>query len=359
MFSHPFRFLVASGLVLALSLSFAHGAAAEGRLKEWLKNKRQQEGSERGGGMAGFGDLSDKGSCAERVKSVEKMINSRFGSKIAYGPAADIKDVAYGPKPLQALDVFLPAQKNDAALAPVIVMVHGGGWCTGDKKLKQVTQNKVKRWTPRGFVFISVNYPMITDGSNAQMQAEDIAKATAFIQQHAHEWGGDGKRVILMGHSAGAHLVSLVNADGEMRARHGIQKLLGTVSLDSGATNVVTQMPATVDILKGRFEEAFGTDPSKWEQVSPYHRLDKTAAPWLGVCATARTDDPCGQAKEYADKSNALGIAAGVLPQENGESMRKEHSIINDSLGVPGDYTDAVEDFMASLDPIVKQRLGK
>src|SRR5262249_26431157 len=111
-------------------------------------------------------------------------------------------------------------------LAPIIVMVHGGAWCVGDKALKSTTKNKVARWSPKGFLFVSVNYPMITDGLNALSQANEVAKAVAFVQNHARDWGGDPARVILMGHSAGAHLVSLVNADGKMRQAYGVKPVL-------------------------------------------------------------------------------------------------------------------------------------
>lgn len=42
--------------------------------------------------------------------------------------------------------------------APVIFMVHGGARRTGDKAISRVVQEKVARWVPKGFVFISVNY---------------------------------------------------------------------------------------------------------------------------------------------------------------------------------------------------------
>ncbi len=177
---------------------------------------------------------------------------------------------------------------------------------------------------------------------DALAQAHHIARATAFVQAKARDWGGDPRRVILMGHSAGAHLVSLVNA---------VQPLLGVVSLDAGAIDVVRQMPNVYPFLEVRYREAFGDTESACVAASPFHQIDRTAAPWLGVCSTTRKDEPCRQAQAYAEKSNDLGIRAQVLPQ------RKSHGAINAELGTPGDYTRAVEAFMASLDPAVARRL--
>ena len=74
--------------------------------------------------------------------------------------------------------------------------------------------------------------------------------------------------------------------------------------------------------------------------------------PWLGVC-NARRPASCGPNEAYAAKARSLGLHVEIL----GEQLR--HSEINSELGKPGAYTNAVEDFMASLDPTVKQLLGQ
>jgi acetyl esterase/lipase len=289
--------------------------------------------------------------CADRDRQVRRILASPFVARIAYGPAPDRKDVAYGSQPRERLDVYLPRQRA-ATPAPVIVMVHGGGWCVGDKALRGVTENKIAHWVPMGFVFVSVAYPMIGDGSRALQQAASIARAVAYVQAHAGDWGGDGKRLVLMGHSAGAHLVSLVNADARLRAQYGVRPVLGVISLDSGATDVVTEMRRPLPMLAGRYREAFGTTESAWAAASPYQQLDRTAAPWMGVCSTRRPDDSCGQARAYADKSKALGIAATVEPVD------KTHGAINHDLGLPSQYTHDVDRFLATLDPQVRTQLA-
>jgi hypothetical protein len=321
---------------MAASLPASHAGPLRERLWERMAQREAEAGAE------------DAASCAEWAQRVQRL-QSRADGRNA-GPAPDYGDVAYGSEPLQKLDVFLPAKKTGAA--PILVMVHGGGWCVGDKAAASVTANKVARWTPKGFIFVSVNYPMVNEGSNALAQAGHLARAVAYVQAHAAAWGGDANKVILMGHSAGAHLVSLVNADRQMRESNGMHPVLGTVSLDAGAVNVVTQMPQVYPFLKARYIEAFGNTENEWMAASPYHRLDRSAAPWLGVCSTQRKDDPCGQAHAYADKSQSLAIRAAVLPQG------KSHGAINQELGLPGAYTDGVEAFMASLDPQVARLLN-
>ena len=250
-----------------------------------------------------------------------------------------LRNVAYGPDKLQAMDVYLPP---DAKAAPVILMVHGGAWRIGDKRHPPVVENKVARWVPNGFIFVSVNYPMVPDSDPVE-QADDIARALAAVQAAAPGWGGDPTRFILMGHSAGAHLVSLLNADPSRATRLGAKPWLGTVSLDSGALDV----PAIINHRHASlYDEAFGDDPALWEASSPIHHLTKGSPPWLGVCSSNRRAS-CETNRIYADKSAALGARAETL----GEPL--SHGEINGELGKPGAYTDAVEAFMASLDPDV------
>lgn len=335
--------LVSAFAVVAIAAGLSTDLQA-GPLRDRLRERMQQ----RGGGEMGDAFGSAK-SCAEWSQRVDRLAQRSQGRHA--GPAPDRGDVAYGPAPRERLDVFLPTAPVRGA--PVIVMVHGGGWCVGDKAMAGVTEAKVARWVSRGFVFVSVNYPMVNDGADALAQGGAIAKAAAFVQAHAAEWGGDPGKVVLMGHSAGAHLVSLVNADAELRRRHGVRPLLATVSLDAGAIDVVKQMPNVYPFLKLRYREAFGEQEAQWIAASPYHRLDRSASPWLGVCSTTRQDDPCGQARAYVEKSRGLGVPAEVLPQPMG------HGAINKTLGEESAYTRAVEAFLAGRDPVLAALLGR
>src|SRR5262245_66582267 len=95
-----------------------------------------------------------------------------------------LRDVAYGPGKLQTMDVYLPPKAKGA---PIILMVHGGAWAFGDKTNPQVYENKVARWVPRGFIFVSINYPMVPD-SNPVQRADDVARAMAAVQKAAPGW---------------------------------------------------------------------------------------------------------------------------------------------------------------------------
>ncbi|MBV7461446.1 acetyl esterase/lipase [Acidovorax sp. 93] len=266
-----------------------------------------------------------------------------------------IADVPYGADPAQRMDVYVPTSPTtgtnslvaSAVRAPVIFMVHGGGWRHGDKAMGRVVQEKVNRWVPKGFILISINYRMLPDAPVA-VQERDVQAALMAAQQRAGTWGGDPSRFILMGHSAGAHLVALLNARAPQALREGAWPWLGTVSLDSAMMNVPARMRAPHLPL---YDDAFGTDPAYWVAMSPFHQWTAGAPPMQMVCSTQRADDPCQQSDAMARHVRNQGGRAEVLPQD------LDHGEINAQLGLDSDYTRAVEAFMGSLDAEVARRL--
>lgn len=244
------------------------------------------------------------------------------------------RDVAYGADPKQRFDVYMPAQAKNA---PVIFMVHGGGWRRGDKASSRVVENKAKHWLPQGYVFISVNNRLLP--TSVAEQAQDVAHALAYAQAHASKWGADATRFVLMGHSAGSHLIGLVSSSPTLAAQAGVKPWLGSVLLDSAAFDVAAIMRGPHLSL---YDDAFGKDTSTWRALSPLSVLTASTPPVLAVCSSRRVLS-CGQARAYAEKAKGFGTRASVLPED------LSHGEINATLGEASAYTDAVDAFVRSL----------
>lgn len=248
-----------------------------------------------------------------------------------------LRDLRYGDHPRQRFDVYLP--ETSVKGAPVLLMVHGGAWSMGDKAMRAVVDNKAARWVPRGIILVSVNYRLLPDARPIE-QAQDVARALAVAQEKAAAWGGERSKFVLMGHSAGAHLVSLLAASPHLVRQAGAAPWLGTVALDSAAFDLVNIMAAKHYAF---YDTAFGNDPAYWRAASPLHQLRAAGAPFLAVCSSRRPDQPCLQARSFADKARGLGMRVEVLEQA------LSHREINERLGLPSAYTTAVEVFMNSL----------
>ncbi len=250
-----------------------------------------------------------------------------------------MRDIAYGSDPLQRLDVYLPVdQHSNASTRPVLVMVHGGAWRIGDKANHSVVDNKLAHWQGKGWIFISVNYRLLPKASVYQ-QTEDIALAMQYIQQHAHAWGADPQRIVLMGHSAGAHLVTLLAAQPSW-LKIQLQPWHATIALDSAAYDV--QQIMSIDHHK-LYDPAFGTNPQDWQALSPSVQLKQKSMPFLAVCSSIRPDKPCSQAEQFVILASRLGTDASILP------VALSHGEVNTLLGEPNAYTQAVDDFINRL----------
>ncbi|PZP83791.1 MAG: esterase [Azospirillum brasilense] len=248
---------------------------------------------------------------------------------LPFSGQAEPTEYAYGEHPKQKLDVMTPAS---ASGAPIIVMVHGGGWRHGDKAMGRMVNNKSAHYVKKGYIFVSVNYRLLPDADPYE-QAQDVAAAARYVQDHAAQWGGDARHMVLMGHSAGAHLVSLLGANP---AGFGLQPWAATVALDSGGMDIIETMQERHFPL---YDDAFGTDKAFWEKTSPEAQLTQQATPFLIVCSSKR-QSPCAQAKDFARVAEPLGVLVEILPED------KSHAEINKDLGDDARYTAQVDGFL-------------
>ncbi|GLQ34759.1 hypothetical protein GCM10007939_10420 [Amylibacter marinus] len=241
-------------------------------------------------------------------------------------------DIPYGADPLHRMDIYVPKQARGA---PVIAMVHGGGWHIGDKSNAGVVDNKRDYWTKRGYIFVSINYRKMPQ-SDPYTQATDVARSFAYIQKNITKYGGSAGKLIAMGHSAGAHLVALVHTDIGMRNRFGVKKWSGSVLLDSAAFNLPNLMRNDPPKI---YLKAFGNSPAFWKKASPAHALKSAPSPMLIVCSTMRKI-ACSDGNSFAKLAQKRGGAAQVLP------LNKSHSAINKTLGKSPRYTQQVHNWI-------------
>jgi arylformamidase len=273
-----------------------------------------------------------------------------------------------------ALDVYQPDGTSAGDELPVVVYVHGGAWSAGDKRNK--IADKINLFTGLGYVFISVNYrlsPQTEDLAPGRVRfpdhPDDVGEAIGWIGKNIDTYGGDPGRLLLIGHSAGAHLVALASTDPRYVERHGIEpwQLIGTVSLDTESFDVaerIDQLPPQGDLT---FYNAFATPEENavdgaWSKGSPIRYADELDPRFLFV---TQGDDPSriGNNQRMAE---ALGQDPGDV-----FAAPYNHEGINDAVGDPGDvagetaavvehFERAVEDAVdpkASLDERPDRRI--
>lgn len=188
------------------------------------------------------------------------------GSRIAW----DIPFVEGGTDQ-QTLDVYSPAVAEDA---PVIVYVHRGEWAKGDKS---EVSNKPKFLNENGIVLVSVNY-RLSDVAQHPAQVNDVAAAIKWVHDNIADYGGSPQRIVLMGHSAGCHISSMVGLDPRPLASVGLTQsvLRGVVCWSGGAYDLPSKV-AEGGMYAPYIEQNFGLDEAGLEDASPIHHVSQAS----------------------------------------------------------------------------------
>lgn len=124
------------------------------------------------------------------------------------------------------LDLFLPqttnAENNESKKYPVVVFVHGGAWGFGEKTQYYEVGKTIQS---NNMICVVANYTLYPKGDVEHMK-EDLFALLEWVVQNTSKFGGDTSNIILMGHSAGAHLLSLCLIEKvKLENSHDLQEL--------------------------------------------------------------------------------------------------------------------------------------
>lgn len=166
-------------------------------------------------------------------------------------------DQRYGAHERHTLDVYEPTGHAGTS-RPVLVCVHGGGFIRGDKAAKS---NAGYCFARQGFVTVAPNYRLAPE-SRWPSGPQDVAAVVRWLSEHAGRFGGDSRRIVLMGESAGAaHVAAAV-----LLRRFGVDAAAGVrgAILASGPYHArlerLARGPFGVDTPDPRNDAYFGTD---------------------------------------------------------------------------------------------------
>ncbi len=135
--------------------------------------------------------------------------------------------IPYGPEPRQALDLWRPAT-TDAPL-PVVVFFYGGAWQEGQRQDYAFVAASLAR---KGHLVVVPDYRLALQAPYPAF-LQDGAAAIAAARRLAPSYNGDPARLVLMGHSAGAHIAAMLALDPQWLAAAGEdhRRIAGLVGL--------------------------------------------------------------------------------------------------------------------------------
>ena len=187
------------------------------------------------------------------------------------------KNIAYSPRTTQRLDVYRP---DTGSNWPVLVYVYGGSWNGGRKELYAPA---AQRLLPEGALIVIADYTLYP-AAGYPTQTQEIAAALAWTLDHAAEYGGDPRRVVVVAQSAGAHVAALALLDPQFLAAHGhsAAEVRGFFGI-SGVYDIETQLAHerskgrsgqyVVDVMGGRQNIAAASPSTFVSAAAPRTKL--------------------------------------------------------------------------------------
>lgn len=125
----------------------------------------------------------------------------RRGALVASG-------IAYGPDARQQLDVYAPRVGCDER-RPVVVFFYGGSWNSGTRAGYAFVGRAL---AAQGFVTIVPDYRLVPNVRYPTF-VEDGAAAVRWATANATRYCGDGRSIVVVGHSAGAYIAAMLAVD--------------------------------------------------------------------------------------------------------------------------------------------------
>lgn len=176
--------------------------------------------------------------------------------------------LAYAEGSRHGVDVYAP---EGAAGAPVVVFLYGGTWSGGERGFYRFVGMSLASagavcMVPDYRVFPEVRFPDFVT---------DAAKAVAWARRNAAAHGGDPDRLVVMGHSAGAHMAALLALDDRYLAAEGLQP--------GGALRGVVGLAGPYDFLpltSPNLRAIFGAE-RRWPESQPVNFVRPGAPPML------------------------------------------------------------------------------
>jgi acetyl esterase/lipase len=237
---------------------------------------------------------------------------------------------------LLSLDLYHFGEKDNPR--PVVIYVHGGAWTLGDKANQ--LQNKVNLFQSLGYLLVSVNYRLSPrsvgpDYANRVKYPDhnnDVADAVKWCHSNLNTYGGNPNKMALMGHSAGAQLVSLTGSSALFLPTRGLslEILKGVASIDTEGYDVREAAQATSS--KDTYLNAFGSDPKIWAEASALLQVQVGKSYPAFFIAKRGSAARLADADEFIAKLKSVGVRVQEVT-----GSQYDHEGINDAIGAPNE----------------------
>ena len=210
---------------------------------------------------------------------------------------------AYGPTPIEALDVYASKQAN----APINIFIHGGGWRAG---LAEDFAFPAESFVHAGAHYVVPDFISVVEADgNLMPMVDQVRRAVAWVYHNARSFGGDPNSIYISGHSSGGHLagVALVTdwrKDFDLPA----DTIKGGLCCSAMFDLKPVRLSARSSYVKFSDEVE--------QTLSSQRHLDRLNAPVIVAYGTLETPEFQRQSRDFAAAMKAAGKPVQLLVAE-------------------------------------------
>ena len=232
-----------------------------------------------------------------------------------------VRDIHYSDRRgrRHRLDVWHDYDKKTGR--PCFLYVPGGAWLVGISNKNQQGKPLLIEMASRGWVCFSMNYPL-SPRSKFPEHIIAVKRAIAWIREHAHEYGGDARFLMIGGNSAGGHLSTLAalspndpafqpgfeDADTTVQAAaplYGVYDFTGDIADELSGGRRRQTIGFVRFIERGVVGRRLADDRTFFESLSPTHRVGANAPPFFVIHGAMDTLSIVEQARAFVKRLKA------------------------------------------------------
>ncbi|HEX3503102.1 MAG TPA: alpha/beta hydrolase [Xanthobacteraceae bacterium] len=210
--------------------------------------------------------------------------------------------LAYGPTPIEGLDVYRTEKPN----APVAIFIHGGAWRNGTASEFTCL---AEPFVHAGAHFVVLDFTNVDNaGGSLFPMVEQVRRAVGYVYRNAESFGGDHNRLHLISHSSGSHLAGCVVTNDW--AKDGLPlDILKGAAFSSGMYDL---KPVR---LSKRSKYVKFTDAME-DELSAIRHLDRLNTPLVLTYGTYETPEFQRQTRDFAAAVKAAGKPVELIVGE-------------------------------------------
>lgn len=252
-----------------------------------------------------------------------RALSTKSKKKVEMKPRYKIKiekDLVYlEARRTEKLDLYMPANAKKDERFPGIVIIHGGGWWSGQKDDPR-EQNIAATLAGYGYVCVSIDYLLCEDGK--QSWPQNLYDCKAAVQYQV-----DPNHIGAIGGSSGGHLsamVGLTGPDASLEPEgpyNGISSRVQAVVPMYGVHNFTSVVPKNGDdsFIENFLGASRQEDPKRWEMASPVYQISKDDPPFLILHGTEDVYVPIEQSVMLHEALQKKGVESELAIIEGAE----------------------------------------